>query len=256
MTRPQCCTEVTLKNSRCGFSLTWTRIKIFTLERRAAGVLESFLRVHVFFVFCFFLGNHSFSCKSWLKIFWRCRAQLFWLTHSCHAHPLDLDSSYNSSCSSDMPPPTPSLGLISKNAPSLLLWWTSSCDARVSNTGMSLCIAPSPSVLYISLSSHVMCSEINNSVTSAPPLPVSRPSVYLRFFVLLLPQLSRAPSNAKFRSGTQADIKHTFQLWRKEAGMWNRISVIDLRVIVTKYPWTAAVYWTCSRVVTEGPSQY
>ena len=89
-----------------------------------------------------------------------------------------------------------------------------------------------------------------------PPLPVSRPSVYLRFFVLLLPQLSRAPSNAKFRSGTQADIKHTFQLWRKEAGMWNRISVIDPRVIVTKYPWTAAVYWTCSRVVTEGPSQY
>lgn len=153
-------------------------------------------------------------------------------------------------------PPTPSLGLIWKNAQSLLLWWTSSCDARVSNTGMSLCVAPSPSLLYISLSSHVMCSKINNSVTSAPLIPVSRPSVYLRFFVVLLPQLSRAPSNAKFRSGTQADIKHSFQLWIKEAGMWNSISVIDPWVIVTKYPWTAVVCWTCSRVVTEVPSQH
>lgn len=79
-----------------------------------------------------------------------------------------------------------------KTALFLLLWWTSSCDARVSQSGMSLCIhqlSPFTS-LYPSKLFLVMCTNQQFSHIY-PLLSVSRLPVYSQFFVLFLIGLRR-----------------------------------------------------------------
>lgn len=225
--------------------------KIFTLERRAVGVLGNFLSAHVLV----FFGITVFHVKADLRSSEDAEHNFSYLPIPVML--IHLTSTHLTTHRAPLTCPSHALPWAHlKKCPvsfvvmDFQLWCKSFQHWHVS-LRCPLSLPP-----LHSLSSHVMCSKINNSVTSAPLIPVSRPSVYLRFFVVLLPQLSRAPSNAKFRSGTQADIKHSFQLWIKEAGMWNSISVIDPWVIVTKYPWTAVVCWTCSRVVTEVPSQH
>lgn len=176
--------------------------------------------------------------KSWLNNFLRCQTQLFWVRLSSHAHPLDLSSSYNSSCSFDSPPLLSPLGSFQKclNSFALMdfqLWCKTFQDWHVSLHRPSLSLFTS---FYPPKPLHVMCSNQQFSHIH-PSLSVSRPSVYSRFFVLFHPQLSRGEApNGKFRSGRQAAIKHSFQLWMKGACMWNGTYMIDLQVIVTLTP--------------------
>lgn len=99
-----------------------------------------------------------------------------------------------------------------KTALFLLLWWTSSCDARVSQSGMSLCIhqlSPFTS-LYPSRLFLVMCTNQQFSHIY-PLLSVSRLPVYSQFFVLFLIGLrwERQMANSG-QAGRQVAIKHSF----------------------------------------------
>lgn len=195
MTRPQCCTEVPVKKIVDVVSV-WPELafrgakKIFTLERRAVGV-------------SFFFWNHSFSCKSWLEVFWRCRAQLFLLTHSCPAHPLDLDPSYNSSCSSDVPLPRPPSGSF-KKMPRLFC-----CDglpAVMQEFPTLACLFALPPLppSFTSLYLAMWCAQKSTIQSHPPPPPPCLSSISL--FKILCLASPAAQSGAIKR---QIQVRHT-----------------------------------------------
>lgn len=152
-----------------------------------------------------------------------------------------------------LPPPFCLPWVRFKSASSLLLWWTSSCDARLSKTGMSLRIAPLPpsfTSLYLSKLHHVMCSNQQFSHIH-PSLSVSRPSLYSRFFVLFLPRLGRGVPNGKFRSGRQAAIKQLSTVnERSMYGKWHLYDRSAGNRYFNCYTWAVAGYWTFTGVVT------
>lgn len=203
---------------------------IFTLERSAVGLWRVFPK-HISSLEWQF--SYKRLSKSWLNIYWRCQTQLFSVTYSVHAPPLDLVSSHDSARSFDfLPPPSP-FGIvwknIFKNAASLLLWRTSSCDARISKMSVSLCIAtlaPCFTSLYPSELLPVMCPNQQFSHI-CPPLP-GPPSVSLFTILCLLcpaAQSGGAKWQIQVRSGRRAASKHSFQLLVKRARMWNDISM-------------------------------
>lgn len=132
--------------------------------------------------------------------------------HSSLAHPLNLASSYNSSCSSDSISLSVSLGFVSKKMPHLFC--SDGLPAVMQEFPRLVCLLESP--LSLSLFPFVMSLYpsklllvkcLNQQFSHIYPLlSVCHPSVYSQFFVFCLPVAWSGRQNGKFRSGRQATI--------------------------------------------------
>lgn len=120
-----------------------------------------------------------------------------------------------------------------KKASSLLLWWTSSCDARISKTRMSLCIATlnssSISISFQAPPCDVLVSAIQSHLCHCSLPPVHQ---FIQNSLSCSSHCSVGGNKWQIQVRQARFHQRRFQLWMKGACMRNEISMIELQIIV------------------------